>query len=99
MADDLPETPAAEGPVIATPAPAGSIAVTAGEAGQSTVSGFFVPRPATAVTRPGRSAIPSAQVVLNDAAAPQYDLMTDFLHTDMFTLISDVWWSETLLIQ
>ncbi len=95
----LPENPAAEGPVIATPAPASAVAVAAGEAGQSTGAGFFAPRPATVAARPVRAAVPSAQVGLNDAAAPQYDLMADLLHSDMFTLLSDVRRSETLRIQ
>jgi hypothetical protein len=95
----LPENPAAEDPVIATPAPAGAVVVAAGEAGQSAGPGFFAPRPATAAARPVRAAVPSAHVGLNDAAVPQYDLMTDLLHADMFTLFSDVRRSEALRIQ
>jgi hypothetical protein len=82
----LPETPATEGPVIVTPTPTCAVAVVSGETGQSTGAGFFAPRPATSAARPVRATVPSAQVGLNDAAAPQYDLMTDLLHTDMFTL-------------
>ncbi len=36
---------------------------------------------------------------LNEAPAPQYDLMSDFLHTDMFKVLSDMLRSESLLIQ
>jgi hypothetical protein len=36
---------------------------------------------------------------LNEAPVPQYDLMSDFLHTDMFKVLSDMLRSESLLIQ
>ncbi len=36
---------------------------------------------------------------LNEAPAPQYDLMADLVHTDMFKVLSDMLRSETLLIQ
>ena len=85
----LPENPAAEGPVIATPAPAGAVAVAAGEAGQSAGAGFFAPRPATAAARPVRAAVPSAQVGLNDAAAPQNDLMADLHVHDALGRVSE----------
>ena len=39
------------------------------------------------------------QVDPNAAAAAQYDLMADFLHVDMFKVLSDVLRTEALLIQ
>jgi hypothetical protein len=95
----LPANPATEGPVIATPVPAGVVAVVAGETGQSSDSVFFAPRSVTTASRPVRPAVPSVQVGLNDVATPQYDLMTDLLHSDMFTFLSDVRRSEDLRIQ
>ena len=41
----------------------------------------------------------SAQVGLNEAPAPQYDLMADLLHDDMFKVLSDMLRSGTLWIQ
>jgi hypothetical protein len=38
-------------------------------------------------------------VVLNEAPAPQYDLMADLLHADMFKVLSHMLRSESLLIQ
>jgi hypothetical protein len=38
-------------------------------------------------------------VGLNEAPAPQYDLMTDLLHVDMFKVLSDMLCSEVLLIK
>jgi hypothetical protein len=38
-------------------------------------------------------------VGLNEAPAPQYDLMTDLLYADMFKVFSDMMRSESLLIQ
>ena len=44
-------------------------------------------------------AVQTAPVGLNEAPAPQYDLIVDLLHTDMFKVLSDMLRSETLLIQ
>ena len=41
----------------------------------------------------------TAQVGLNEDPAPQYDLMTDLLHADMFKVLSDMLWSDSLRIQ
>jgi hypothetical protein len=38
-------------------------------------------------------------VVLNEAPAPQYDLIADLLHVDMFKVFSDMLLIETLRIQ
>ena len=44
-------------------------------------------------------AVETAPVGLNEAPAPQYDLMADLLHADMFKVLSDMLRSEALLIQ
>ncbi len=43
-------------------------------------------------------AFPTETVVLNDPPAAQYDLIVDFLDTNMFKLYSDMMGSQTLLI-
>ena len=65
---------------------------------QPTAAGVFARRPATAVAGPVGPAVQTAQVGLNEAPDPQYDLMTDLLHADMFKVISDMLRSETLRI-
>ncbi len=44
-------------------------------------------------------AVPTTEVGLNETPSPQYDLMSDLLHVDMFKVISDMLRSEDLRIQ
>ena len=60
---------------------------------------FFAPRPRTTTVGSVDPVVPTAQVGLNEAPAPQYDLMSDLLHADMFKVLSDMLRSEALLIQ
>ena len=82
---------------------AGGVAVAAGQGQQPVAAGFFAPREAAAAAAVAAAsvgpAVGSAPVGLNEAPAPQYDLIVDLLHTDMFKVLSDMLRSEALLIQ
>ena len=95
----LPQAPAAQSPVPVVGVAAAGVAVAAGQAQQPAAAGFFAPRPAAAATASVGPAVQTAPVGLNEAPAPQYDLMVDLLHADMFKVLSDMLRSETLLIQ
>ncbi len=95
----LPQAPAAQSPVPVVGVADTGVAVVAGQAQQPTSSVFFAPRPAAAAAASVGPAVQTAPVGLNEAPAPQYDLMSDLLHTDMFKVLSDMLCSETLLIQ
>ena len=95
----LPQAPAAQSPVPVVGVAAAGVAVAAGQGQQPAAAGFFAPRaPAAAVASVG-PAVETAPVGLNEAPAPQYDLMADLLHADMFKVLSDMVRSESLLIQ
>ncbi len=66
------------------------VTVTEGQAQQETSAGFFDPRPAAAATASVGPVVQTVPVGLNEAPAPQYDLMVDLLHTDMFKVLSDM---------
>jgi hypothetical protein len=51
---------------------------------------FFAPRPAAAAAASVGPAVQTAPVGLSEAPAPQYDLMTDLLHLDMFKVFGHV---------
>ena len=95
----LPQAPAAQSPVPVVGVTAACVTVTTGQAQQPTSSVFFAPRPAAAATASVGPAVQTAPVGLNEAPAPQYDLMADLLHADMFKVLSDMLRSEALLIQ
>ena len=75
----------------------------AAEVQQPAVAGFFAPRAAAAAAAAAAAsvgpAVGTAPVGLNEAPAPQYDLIGDLLHADMFKVLSDMLRSEALLIQ
>jgi hypothetical protein len=71
------------------------VAVGAGQAQQPAAAGFSLQG---LLLHVGPS-IQTPSVGLNETPAPQYDLMTDLLHADMFKVILDMLRSETLLIQ
>ena len=95
----LPQAPAAQSPVPVIGAAAAGVTVAAGQAQQPAGAGFFARRPAAAAAASVGPAVQTAAVVLNEAPAPQYDLMDDLLHADMFKVLSDMVRSESLLIQ
>jgi hypothetical protein len=95
----LPQAPAAQSPVPVVGVTAACVTVTTGQAQQPATDGFFAPRPAAAATASVGPAVQTAPVGLNEAPAPQYDLMTDLLHVDMFKVLSDMLCSEVLLIK
>ena len=92
-------SPGAQAPVPVIGAAAVGVAVAAGQEEQPATAGFFARRSATAAAGPVGPAVQTAQVGLNEAPAPQYDLMAALLHSDMFKVLSDMLWSETLRIQ
>jgi hypothetical protein len=59
---------------------------------------FFAPRPRTTVTGSVGPVVPTVQVGLNEDPAPQYDLMVDLLHVDMFKVLWDMLRIESLRI-
>ncbi len=95
----LPQAPAAQSPVPVVGVAAADVTVAAGHTQQPVAAGLFVRRPAGAAAASVGPAVQTAAVGLNEAPAPQYDLMVDFLHVDMFKVLSDMWRSEVLLIQ
>ncbi len=86
----LSEAPAAQSPVPVIGAAAAGVAVAAGQAEQPAAAGFVAQRPATAAAGPVGPAVQTTKVGLNEAPAPQYDLMADLLHADMFKVLSDM---------
>jgi hypothetical protein len=80
--------------VVATPA---DVANRAGEPAQAT-GGFFSPRTATVASGPVPPALPTTQGASNEPTGTQYDLMSDFLDTNMFKVYSDILRSESLRI-
>ena len=81
----LPQAPAAQSPVPVVVVAAAGVAVAAGQGQQSAAAGFFAPRAAAAAAAAAAAsvgpAVETAPVGLNEAPAPQYDLMTDLLPT------------------
>jgi hypothetical protein len=78
---------------------ADGVSVAEGQAQQPAAAGFFARRPAAAAAASVGPAVQTAAVGLNEAPAPQYDLMSDLLHADMFKVLSDMLRSESVLIQ
>jgi hypothetical protein len=76
-----------------------NIPVAAGREEQPATAFFFARRPATVAAGPVGPAVQTVPVGLNEAPAPQYDLMADLLHADMFKVLSDMFRSEALRIQ
>ena len=99
----LPQAPAAQSPVPVVAVAAAGVAVAAGQGQQPAAAGFFAPRAAAAGAAAAAAsvgpAVETAPVGFNEAPAPQYDLMADLLHADMFKVLSDMLRSEALLIQ
>jgi hypothetical protein len=60
---------------------------------------FFTRSPPTEAERPVGPVVLTTQVGLNESPPPQYGLMADWLYTDMFKVLSDILWSESLRIQ
>jgi hypothetical protein len=91
------KVPESQSPVPVITVAVSVVVVTAGQVGlpRSAAAGFFARRPPTATVGSVGPSVPTGQVVLNEAPAPQYDLMTDLIHVDMFTVLSDMLWIET----
>ena len=70
--------------------------VEAGEPGHPTLTGVFTPRTPTVTPAAVVPAFATVTVVLNESPATQYDLIADFLDTDMVKMGSDMLRSETL---
>jgi hypothetical protein len=87
----LPQAPEAQSPVPVVGVSATGVAVAAGQAQQPTAAVSFAPRPAAAAAASVGPTVQTAPVGLNEDPAPQYDLMTDFLHTDMFSQRNQTW--------
>jgi hypothetical protein len=95
----LPQAPAAQSPVPVVGVAAAGVAVAAGQAQQPAAAGFFARRPVVGAAASVGPAVQTAAVGLNETPAPQYDLMADLLHADMFKVLSDMLRSEAVLIQ